>query len=194
MPMPCGHKARAKPPLRVVLPINPPSFPSRAPAVAPVHRRPPLTPLVSSLLRLCPWPTNDSKLLPNLHSSSHNHPWLSSAIQCIGIRAVAAVPPLSCRQPSPEPAPTPPPPPNELRWAPRVPRAICWPSPAGYRRRRALLYGGGAPVWGFDSCRDLVQTQGHLCEVSNLSKGCWANRFLSSLPLGPMACKNHRKS
>jgi hypothetical protein len=46
---------------------NPPFFPSCAHAAAPVRRRPPLALPVSFLLRVCLWPTSNSRTFPSPH-------------------------------------------------------------------------------------------------------------------------------
>jgi hypothetical protein len=105
-------------------------FPCVCAAVAPFRRRPPLAPPVSFPLRLCPWPANDSKLLPNLHSSSHSDPWLSSAPHCTKNRAAAEAPPLPRRRPSPGASLIKPPTLIDHMWAQSTLPLACSPSPA----------------------------------------------------------------
>jgi hypothetical protein len=118
---------------------------NRGPVLAPIRHRPPLAPHVSFPLRLFPWPTNDSKLLPNLHSSSHSHPWLSSAPHCTGNRAVAEAPPLPRRRPSSGASPVKPPTLTDPMWAKSTLPLACSPSPAPPRRRWAR-----PRSWGYE--------------------------------------------
>jgi hypothetical protein len=71
---PVDHEGRAKLPLRATDPIKLPLHVFLArPSNTATRRSPPLASPVILLLRSRPWPTDNPKLLPSTHLSSHTH-------------------------------------------------------------------------------------------------------------------------